>query len=329
MKDQQHIRRCRLAIEKLYSFWHDMRYQFVENELYDFIVFMDSQNIKFGVKIGGYDFTSSEDFKHKYLDSVQSVKLTAENLMPIAVMGVNENTLDCNFGVVLSVRWKMPRINRLPIMRKMTTRNADGLLNLIKESDYIIRALSNKSMGVLKTISFQMPGLAPYHVMGKIAYLRNFSYKYNMNKKEVVDEREKFMRQLPGIPQEEYPHDFLDEVIFNALDSKFKDCKINNSMYLFSIDQADERRSIENFHRCKLDILIEPVIDMEIMAKLGRYISVPTLSLTVFSNFNFNEIGLTGDTIIFSIPQDKWNISYEKITTLKHTMTDLKLLLDL
>lgn len=328
MKDQQHIRRCRLAIEKLYSFWHDMKYMFVDDELYELIVLMDSQNLKFGVKVGGYDFTSSEDFKHNYLNALQSKKLTSENLMPIAVMGVNENTLDCCFGIVLSVRWKMPRINLIPIMRKMTIKNKDGLLNIIKESDYIIRALSDKMMGVLKTITFQMPNIDRSIVMGKIAYLRNFSYEYNMNSKEVIDKREKFMKQLTGISQEEYPHDYLDEVIFKALESKFENCKINNSMFLFSVDQAVERRSIENLHFCKLNILIEPLIDIDMMAILGGYISIPNINLTIFSNFDFNRIGFMAETIKVIIPQNEWKKNYEKITSLMPTLTDLKLLLN-
>ena len=55
-----------------------------------------------------------------------------------------------------------------------------------------------------------------------------------MKPKEVVDEREKYNRLLTGVPEDEYPNDFLDNSIFSMVQQQFPDAQMKSSMMLFS-----------------------------------------------------------------------------------------------
>ena len=48
----------------------------------------------------------------------------------------------------------------------------------------------------------------------EMVYLRDFTPDYKMNPKPVESYLERFQRNLNGQPQDEYPHDLLDDKIF-------------------------------------------------------------------------------------------------------------------
>lgn len=123
--------------------------------------------------------------------------------------------------------------------------------------DNTIRMLSEHGMKIVKTIaveSIQHNGMAHH---AKIVYLRDFTEQYKMKQKIVVDEREKFNRLFNGIPEDEYPNDFLDNSILEMVNQKFSGAKLTSSMMLFSSDLR-ELQQLAHSIIMKAEMFVEP-----------------------------------------------------------------------
>ena len=172
-------------------------------------------------------------------------------------MAVNESTETAMIGIQVGWRFGRPIIFKKPTMMSVTQENADKIINSVKMMDNTIRMLSEHGMKIVKTIaveSIQHNGMAHH---AKIVYLRDFTEQYKMKQKIVVDEREKFNRLFNGIPEDEYPNDFLDNSILEMVNQKFSGAKLTSSMMLFSSDLR-ELQQLAHSIIMKAEMFVEP-----------------------------------------------------------------------
>ena len=75
----------------------------------------------------------------------------------------------------------------------------------------------------------------------EVIYFRALSKDYKMNSPQDLSEEQRFYRILNGTPEEEYPKDELDEIIFQRFVAIYPNAKVKSETFLFSTDLANIR----------------------------------------------------------------------------------------
>lgn len=75
----------------------------------------------------------------------------------------------------------------------------------------------------------------------EIIYFRTLTKKYRMTTSNELSEEERFYRTLNGIPEEEYPKDELDKIIYQKVVETYPNAKVKSETFLFSTDLANIR----------------------------------------------------------------------------------------
>lgn len=285
--DDIYIQRCRVAAKYFFRYRSSLKISFSDNPYYDLFIEDKSNGLSFGVKVVSENYEESDEFKQDYLSLLKSInRQNYSPFVPIALLSIEEETELGKCGTILSIRWTGVTVNYPPKMKDLNSENFVSIMNDINTSDYIIRSLYDDSLGVLKTISFKLPNnstnIQGGNIFGKIVYKRSFTQYYKMNSPEIIDDKERFQRLLHGTPQQEYPEDRLDKLIYDAVSEHFMDVRINNSLFLFNTELRDLKLEYACMLRKHLTIQIEPNLDAETLTKLGNFINCPRINLTLF-----------------------------------------------
>lgn len=224
----------------------------------DLIVrYNDGTDLKFGVIIKNDSKYSSED-KARLIDMLMNVDYSQDMYrLPIVLLCVNEQTETSKIGFLVGWRFGKPNIYRNFELRNLNQKNADATLQIIKSMDSIIRILSTDNLFVRKRIEFSKKLDDNRVQKAEILYLRKLSSTYRMQQKEVVEEKERIERLLKGTPEEEYPQDKLDELIFDAVKKQFRNAKIHSKLLLFSTE-LDDLQYYKGIHCHHTNLIVEP-----------------------------------------------------------------------
>lgn len=213
INNSKDIRMLQIAAMILYRNVPNITLVQSNDNAYDILCSSTIDELRFGINVVSSSFSTSNTYEH-YLNYLDSIDYSDKNYrIPILLMAVNESTETAMIGIQVGWRFGRPIVFKKPTMRSVTQENADKIINSVKMMDNTIRMLSEHGMKIVKTIaveSIQHNGRAHH---AKIVYLRDFTEQYKMKQKIVVDEREKFNRLFNGIPEDEYPNDFLDDSI--------------------------------------------------------------------------------------------------------------------
>lgn len=229
----------------------------VSSPYYDFIVTVEESSLVFGVEVKNSGFLRTNHY-HDYLESLTEIDVSErQNRIPILIAAVNEEDESVKMGFLLAWQFGKARLFKKPSMVELNKANADKILDFIKSMDETIRILSMHGMKVVKKIRVEYQHEDGHLSHGNVVYLRDFTSEYKMHQKEIVDEREQLERMIHGTPQNEYPDDELDRVIFDLILERFpKSTKISN-LLLFSTELRDlQMLSQSNIRR--LEFIITP-----------------------------------------------------------------------
>lgn len=251
------MRTMQIAAIAIKTILPNVRLELVNGGVFDILATLPNDGFRFGVDIVSNSFYETKRYK-RYLDYLDNLDYSEiENRLPILLMAVNESTETVMIGIQVGWRFGRPIIFKKPTMMSVTQENADKIINSVKMMDNTIRMLSEHGMKIVKTIaveSIQHNGMAHH---AKIVYLRDFTEQYKMKQKIVVDEREKFNRLFNGIPEAEYPNDFLDDSILEMVNQKFPGAKLSSSMMLFSSDLRELQQLAQSIIM-KAEMFVEP-----------------------------------------------------------------------
>lgn len=75
----------------------------------------------------------------------------------------------------------------------------------------------------------------------EIIYFRTLTKEYRMTTPNDLSEEQRFSRALNGTPEEEYPKDNLDEIIYQKVVETYPNAKVKSETFLFSTDLANLR----------------------------------------------------------------------------------------
>lgn len=231
-----------------------------DDNAYDILCSSTIDELRFGVNVVSSSFSASNTYEC-YLNYLDSVDYSDKNYrIPILLMAVNESSETAMIGIQVGWRFGKPAIFKKPSMMSLTKENSNKILDAVKSMDETIRLLSKQGMKIIKTINLDKstPNGRNHHA--SMVYLRDLTEQYKMKPKVVVNEREKFNRLLTGIPEEEYPNDYLDDAVLEMVKQDFPYANMKSQLLLFSNELMDLQR-LSQYVRLTSVMYIKPNMD--------------------------------------------------------------------
>ena len=248
---------CRIVANLLYKKINSIIVSFSNTPLYDLVVEEKQSGLLFGVKAAGMDYPDSGEYQ-SYLKLLEDSKYELKDeRMPIILMCADKDTEIIRFGYQLTWERYRATIQTKVTLRDINPENWETLIVNLKEMDRVIRFLENEKISVIKRIAVEKKMSWGGVAHADIIYLRRFTEQYKMQKKEVQTEQERFHRMLTGIPEEEYPNDILDDVIFKGVESVFPNPRKKSQILLLNTELQDLKRELERSKKA-FNIRIEP-----------------------------------------------------------------------
>lgn len=311
-----------IAITILYRLFGNVSITQPQRGINDLIVsYNDGTGLRFGVVVKEKSFNASEQF-HTLINTLEQTDLhLEENRMPIIALYVDEASENAKVAFLVGWRFEKPRIYKDFELRNLNEKSAGICLQIIKSMDNVIRLLSADELYVLKHIVFSKQLIDERKIRGEILYLRKLSTTYRMNQNEVVDERERIERMIKGIPEDEYPKDDLDRLIYESVKVKFKNAKVKSSLLLLSTE-LDDLQYFKNVHRHHTSLVVWPDTSNLPVFETDRMIGIDPFSLDLelyVDNVLFRDVF---DSVSFEKedPWEGWNSKLAQWNNMKETM---------
>lgn len=221
------------------------------------VQYNDATGLRFGVVIKAYKLFDDNN-RNRLIEQVTKVDLSQERYrLPIILLFVDEPTETAKVAFLVGWRFGNPNIYRDFELRSLTQKNADTILQIIKSMDNVIRVLSTDNLFVRKRIIFSRKVSDNKMQQAEILYLRKLSSMYRMQQKEVIDERGTFKSLLKDTPEEQYPQDELDNMIFESVKAQFKNAKVKSKLLLLSCD-LDDLQYYKGVHCHHTTLVVSP-----------------------------------------------------------------------
>ena len=128
-----------------------------------------------------------------------------------------------------------PSIIQNPQFSMLSKDNLEDLFVAVRRQDHQIKILRDNYRMVVKTIRLNEDRRG-IKCNAEMVYLRDFTLDYKMNPKPVESYLERFQRNLNGQPQDEYPHDLLDDKILEAIKVVYPHADVYNSLLVTSTE---------------------------------------------------------------------------------------------
>lgn len=311
-----------IATTVLYRYFGNISVTQAQEGVCDLIVtYNDGTDLRFGVVVKNGSFEKTEHFDALINRLEQADFMMEANMLPIIALYVDEPSENAKVAFLVGWRFSKPRIYRDFELRNLNEKSASICLQIIKSMDSVIRLLSVDDLNVLKSIVFSRKLSDNRTQQAELLYLRKLSASYRMKEKEVVDERERLERLIKGTPEEEYPKDDLDRMIFEGVKSQFKNAKVRSKLILFSTD-LDDIQQYKKIHCHHTSLLVQPdfskVSTLELCMLEG--LEMLTVNLDIYvENIFYRE---AFDSVSFDIvePVEKWPEKLSGWKQMKKTM---------
>ena len=174
-------------------------------------------------------------------------------------------------GSVANWDFSEPLIIQNPQFSLLTNDNLTDLFVNVRRQDHQIKILRDKYRMVVKTIRLNEDRRG-IKCNAEMVYLRDFTPDYKMNPKPVESYLERFQRNLNGQPQDEYPHDLLDDKILESVKTIYPLADVHNSLLVTSTEYRSLLR-FRNYQRDYAEFRFLPDISqipVELYPQLGN-----------------------------------------------------------
>lgn len=237
MKDNK-WRRIQIAATLLYRYCGKVRIEGVSSRLWDLVVtVLNNPQYQFVVKLVSSSFRQTTEYK-TYLQEIETNKSSCSK--PIVLLCVNEKEETAKIGLLLGFFWNRAYLNDSLVMNKFNESSWAILNERLTAIDRNIHPIMSGKYMVIKEIFVSARNGINSYSEGRFVYLRNLSETYKMQvSPNNLSFKEKFDRLLNGIPQHEYPTDFLDKIIQDAVSKQFPDNNLHSSLMIFSSEIRD------------------------------------------------------------------------------------------
>lgn len=284
----------------------------------------DDTDLKFGV-IVKRAFDNLPDSIDRLVNMLNKVDYTQSvNQIPIVLLAIDEPTESAKIAFLVGWRFGKPRIYKNFELRNLNQKTADICLQIIKSMDDVIRILSVDDLNVLKKITFSKKLSDNRVQQAEILYLRKLSSTYRMNQKEVVEEKERFERLLKGTPEEDYPQDELDMLIFESVKKQFKNAKVRSKLMLLSTE-LDDLQSYRDIHCVHTNLQVSPDLTNlpEIALSMLDGLELFSVCIDIFVENIFYQEAFDGVSFEKDEPLEGWLKKVTEWNRLKGTMRSI------
>ena len=226
------IREIQLVAAALIQLEPELRIVQANSDFVDMFVELPVDNARFAVMAWPMESLESEAFscyKAALDNSIDDL-----NGCPLYIAHYNE---ELGLMISLLVRWDFDNylIEQQPELKLLTVEGLSSFFDKIRTQDYQIKILRDNCRMVVKTVRLNQDRRG-FKCNAEMIYLRDFTPQYKMNPKPVEDWKERFYRNLNGQPQDEYPHDFLDDKILESIQLIYPNAEVHNSLLVTSTE---------------------------------------------------------------------------------------------
>ena len=205
----------------------------------NYIVCDEESKVKFYVVIkpsNDEEWKTSIESLEKYLGLPKAEKLS------VIVFKISEKK-ELLLGMLCYWNFDRLRFNKEINWRTLDEKNVQWLRMQLKARHARIAFLPVDYIRVVKTIDLCAEG----YFDARIVYLRRFYGEgYRMQQHTEVTQEDRFNRLLNGTPQNEYPSDYLDELILKEIREVYPNAYLKNKLLLFDVDLLNYRLEKEN-----------------------------------------------------------------------------------
>lgn len=309
--NQEKVIFCRIVANLLYKRIDGINITLSNSTLHDLVIEEKSCGLFFAVKVGDMDYPHTEEYQ-QYLKALAERNYWMRNeRLPIILMCADKNSEEIKFGYQLTWQRYRASIQTKVTLRDMTVENWEDMIVNLKEMDRVIRVLDNDKISIVKRVAIEkkMPAGGVAH--GDIIYLRRFTNVYKMQQKEVSNEQEQFKRMLFEIPEEEYPHDLLDDLIMQGIENVYPGARKKSSILSLNTELQDLSRELDRTKK-EVRIRIEPnFADLQNYQGFINSVKILDIPLTLYHD----PIKILGDNITdeytsVTMPVVKWIESF-------------------
>lgn len=289
------------------------RIEQVQSQYFDFLVTFEETSLVFGVEVKNSGFIRTSHFQD-YMRNLEGINISErENRIPVLLAAVNEEDESVKIGFLLAWQYGKAKIYRKPAMVDLNPNNAEKILDLVKSMDETIRLLSEHGMKVVKRIKVEHENANGRLSFGDVVYLRDFTQKYRMHQKEVVNERERMEKMIHGTPQSEYPDDELDNAIFEKIRDRFPGSRKRSDLMLFSTELRNLQLLSRSLYR-SFTFSVEPELDMNntpFMIQLMNGVDTVRFNVDVFIDVPLDVPVFENHFFEITKPLDGWLNTYK------------------
>lgn len=309
--NQEQVIFCRIVANLLYKLIDGINITLSNSTLYDLVIEEKSCGLFFAVKVGDMDYPYTEDYQQYLKVLGERNYWTRDERLPIILMCADKNSEEIKFGYQLTWQRYRASIQTKVTLRDMTVENWEDMIVNLKEMDRVIRVLDNGKISVVKRIAIEKKIPAGGMSHGDIIYLRRFTNVYKMQQKEVSNEQEQFKRMLFEIPEEEYPHDLLDDLIMQGIENVYPGARKKSSILSLNTELQDLSRELDRTKK-EVRIRIEPnFADLQNYQGFINSVKILDIPLTLYHD----PIKILGDNITdeytsVTMPVVKWIESF-------------------
>ena len=318
-KSMDDIILCRIVANQLFKRIEGIGITMSNDSLYDLKVEEKANGLVFGVKVGDLDYPTTQQYASYLLELEQRSYCFKEERLPIMLMCADKEAETIKFGYQLTWNRYRASIQTKVLLRDITPDNWVEMIENLKEMDKVIRVLNDDKISIIKRyfVECKIPTGGVAHA--EIIYLRRFTDQYKMKQKEVVTEEERFHRMLTGIPEDEYPNDILDKLIYKGIDQIFPTPKKKSQILLLNTELQDLRRELERSQK-SFTISYEPnfcdLTSYHTIINSIRIIQIPLVlyhdPINMFNNY------ISDEFISVTEPLEDWIKNYGLIEKLKN-----------
>lgn len=316
----QKIRENQLVAAAFLELDQELKIDFAESEVVDLFVELPIDASRFAVVTWPDRDLESPTFSD-YLKHLEDAIDCLEGL-PLIVARYDE---DAGLLIETLVSWDLDdrNLNHHPKFKPLTKENVDRFFDFVRRQDSQVRILKDCRMVVKKFfLNTDRNGI---HCNAQLVYLREFSSSYKMHPKPVENYAERFNRNLHGQPQNEYPHDFLDEAILKAIRQVYPDAGVVNSLLLTNT----EYRSLltyKNYQHDYAEFRFFPdmsEVPTEFFSRLG-HIEGSRIQIDIFMQMRPDKKAFANEGFELRFPLDGWFETLNTLVNQMHTMHQVR-----
>ena len=300
-------RSIQIAATILYRLSDNIKIETVNNVLYNFKVIIQDYNLSFAIKVASSSFTKNVSYKTYLEELKETFNNNCDGFIPIILMCVNESTETAMWGFQVGWLYNKPII--FDKVKFMTSNEKSwNLINdHIKSMDNTIRILSIYGMKIMKSLEIAID-YNQQTFKAEIVYFRDFSDLYKIKQTSYKADKERFYKLLNSIPEEEFPVDDLDNMIYQCISSKYHIVNTRSRLMISTFELRNLQHYKNSIHK-KGNIVIEP--DQILPMLDGMYI--PHIGIDIFPYLPIAADIFSDISITYTIPIANWIECYSKI----------------